>query len=246
MTPRIVALHQSLVLNYDVLEYPFQQILSEEVFRVPNLGALHRVWKKQTGKVKLSYTDNLVLRKLMQQIPDDSVFYQVYHRWVAEVVAPHFGHRIRYAAHPKMRVHLAGTRSVSDFHRDAEVTGRPEQINCYLPFTDVFGSNTLWCENDYGEGNYRPLELRYGQALLWDGGMLEHGTYANQTDHTRVSCDFRFHPKAPELVSPPWNSILNSRPKAKEDEASTAHRITTNLGKTGNNPNDKKRRAGHL
>src|SRR5690606_14317032 len=120
--------------------------------------------------------------------------------WVRRVLAPRYGGHISYAAHPKMRVHLAGTGSVSDFHCDADVTGRLDQINCYLPFTDVRDGSTLWCEHDYGSNDYAPLNLRYGQALVWDGGRLRHGTVHNDTDLTRVSCDFRFSVARPELV----------------------------------------------
>lgn len=102
----------------------------------------------------------------MQALPDDSPFYILHHKWIAELVAPKFGKRIRYSAHPKMRVHLAGTSSVSDFHRDADVTGRSDQINCYLPFTDVFDSDTLWAESAYGLQDYHPINLRYGEALI--------------------------------------------------------------------------------
>jgi ectoine hydroxylase-related dioxygenase (phytanoyl-CoA dioxygenase family) len=31
------------------------------------------------------------------------------------------------------------------------------------------------------------FNLKYGEALIWDGGFLEHGTVRNQTDHTRVA-----------------------------------------------------------
>lgn len=200
------------ILRYDVNQYPFQPVLASRVFKVPKLHLLHEVWKKQCDKQELTYKDNLVLRKLMQRMPDDSVFYQIYNAWVANVVAPHFANKISYSAHPKMRIHLSGTGCVSDYHTDAEITGRDDQINCYLPFTDVFNGCTVWCETDYGNAQYEPLNLKYGEALLWDGGMLKHGSRENNTGFTRVSCDFRFAPKQPELVQSPWSDILSSRP----------------------------------
>ena len=200
-----------IVLRYDTGRYPFQRFLASNVFKIPRLHLLHKAWEKQTGKEQRHYSDNLTLRKLMQRLPDDSLFYKIYHRWVADIVAPHYGMKISYSEHPKMRVHLSGTGCVSDFHRDAEVTGRLDQINCYLPFTDVFDGCTVWCETDYGSEDYEPLDLKYGEALLWDGGMLKHGTRTNDTGHTRISCDFRFHGKYPQLVDPPWSDILASR-----------------------------------
>lgn len=208
----------ALVIDYDTDRYPFQRVLATGVFRVPRLDQLHLAWRRETGRDELTYADNLALRRRMQQLPEDSAFYRVYNGWIARVLAPRYGGKLSYTAHPKMRVHLAGTGSVSDFHTDVSVTGRPEQINCYLPFTDVHGGCSLWSESNYGAKDYAPIDLRYGQALLWDGGLLEHGTYANETDTTRVSCDFRFHPLNAERVARPWRDVLAGRPSALEPE----------------------------
>lgn len=200
----------ALIISYDTIQYPFDKVLAS-LFKVPELKRLHHYWQMKSAKPAVSYDDNLMLRNKMQQLKDDALFYKVYHRWIIKVVSPHYGGHVSYSAHPKMRVHLAGTGSVSDFHRDADVTGREQQINCYLPFTDVFDTNTLWVETDYGLKDYQPLNLKYGQAILWDGGYLSHGTVKNETGFTRVSCDFRFQPKNPDLVQPPWSEILSGR-----------------------------------
>jgi hypothetical protein len=200
----------AIVIEYDTGKYPFQKVLAA-LFKVPVLDQLHVYWQQRMNKADLTYDDNLLLRNKMQALKDDALFYQVYHRWITGVVSLHYGGHISYSAHPKMRVHLAGTGSVSNFHRDADVTGREHQINCYLPFTDVFETNTLWCETDYGLKDYQPVNLRYGQAILWDGGYLTHGTVNNQTAFTRVSCDFRFQAKFPERVKAPWSQILAGR-----------------------------------
>ncbi|MTI29736.1 streptomycin biosynthesis enzyme StrG [Xanthovirga aplysinae] len=200
-----------IIITYDIKKYPFQEILAKQIFKVTKLHELHIVLKKQTERNELNYNDNLVLRKLMQQISNKSLFYKIYHYWVLNILGPHYGYKISYSAHPKMRVHLAGTGSVSKFHRDVDITHRLDQINCYLPFTNVFESSTIWCETDYGSEIYEPINLEYGQAFLWDGGCLKHGSYANTTENTRVSCDFRFSYKG--VTKEPWNKILSARKK---------------------------------
>lgn len=200
-----------IVLSYDVNRYPFRKTLETHVFKVPQLEQMHLVWKKQAGKEELNYNDNLVLRKIMQDLRDEAAFYKIYHKWIADIIAPHYDNKISYSKHPKMRVHLAKTGTVSDFHRDADVTGRLDQINCYLPFTNVFESSTIYCETDYNSDQYEPINLKYGEALLWDGGLLKHGTRFNNTDNTRVSCDFRFSYREHPSIIPPWSKILHSR-----------------------------------
>ncbi|WP_170565724.1 streptomycin biosynthesis enzyme StrG [Ruegeria atlantica] len=206
----------AVILEYDTDKYPFKRVLETHVFRVPDLAQLHTFWMCQTDRKKLDYYDNMKLRSLMQKLPDDALFYRVYHAWVEQQIAPFYRNRISYSHHPKMRVHLSGTGTVSDFHRDADVTKRPEQINIYLPFTDVRDGATLWCERDYGSSEFVPLNLRYGEALLWDGGYLSHGTKFNDTDATRVSCDLRFHAIDMKIVDPPWSRILSGREKVIE------------------------------
>jgi len=203
-------LKHAMIIEYDTQKYPFDKVLSA-LFKAPVLHKLHVTYQQKTIKPFLTYDDNLKLRNVMQQLKDDSLFYKVYHHWIAGVLSPYYGNDVTYSAHPKMRVHLAGTGSVSSFHRDVDITKREEQINCYLPFTDVFDTNTLWCESDYDLKDYQPINLKFGQAILWDGGYLTHGTVGNKTEFTRVSCDFRFKPKFPERVKPPWSEILSGR-----------------------------------
>lgn len=203
-------LKNAVVIAYDTKRYPFQEVLAA-MFKVPVLPQLHVYWQRRMNRVALTYEDNLLLRNKMQALKEDALFYKVYHRWISDILSPYYGGHISYSAHPKMRVHLAGTGSVSCFHRDADVTGREHQINCYLPFTDVYDTNTLWCETDYGLKDYQPINLQYGQVILWDGGYLTHGTIKNETDITRVSCDFRFQAKFPDRVKAPWSHILAGR-----------------------------------
>jgi hypothetical protein len=183
------------LLRYDTGRYPFAA-LAGAVFKSRALHQLHVDWLRH--KIRrglppvLGYADNLSLRKMLQDLDDASPFYAVYNRFVVEVIGAAFGRKISYSAHPKMRVHLAGTPTVSKWHRDADITLRPEQINVWLPFTNAYDSNSLWIETGYGRADYRPVTVAYGQALIFDGGFLSHGTVDNATGDTRVSIDFRF------------------------------------------------------
>ena len=200
------------IIEYDIQIYPFHEVIAQKVYRIPQLRYLHKYWRIQSQRDTLSYQDNLLLRKVLQNLSQEADFYKVYHPWVANLIGSRVGRKLSYSLHPKFRVHLSGTDSVSNFHRDAHITHRPEQINVFLPFTDVFAGNTLWCEDDYGSENFIPLNLKYGQALLWDGGYLKHGTLTNNTGITRVSCDFRFYYKDESLADEMIRQILSGRP----------------------------------
>lgn len=184
------------LLHYSTREWPFAALLTRDVFKVRQLHRLHAfvLEKKQRlgGKAELTYDDNLKMRQLMQNLPDECPFYRLYHAFMSKVLSPLAGCAISYSSHPKMRVHFAGTSSVSSFHDDVSITGRVDQINLWIPFTDVHGGSSMWIESDYGSGNYVPAIMRYGQALIFDGGYLRHGTHENTTGITRISMDLRF------------------------------------------------------
>lgn len=207
----------SVIIRYDQSRFPFIDMLETRIFKVRPLDALHERARQASRKrhpgAELGYQDNLAWRALMQNLPDGSPFLQLYHRFVREVIAPRYGKRVSYSNRPKMRVHLAGTPGVSAWHRDADITGRPDQVNAFLPFTRCFGGNALWCESEYGAADYCPIELEPGEVFLFDGGYLEHGTVANDTQLSRCSLDFRFAPMDAGLVRPPWSRVLNGRPE---------------------------------
>lgn len=187
----VAGMRAAWLLEYDRDRYPFARFLREAVFAVPDLETLHQSHWIRPGRSP-SYADNLRLRERMQRLPLSCGFYTIYERFVRELLVRHFGGRLSYAQRPKMRVHLAGTGSVSRWHRDADVTGRLEQINLWLPVTDCCAGNTLWVEDDYDSGRHQPIAVRHGQALFFDGGLLSHGTVANHTACSRVSFDLRF------------------------------------------------------
>jgi hypothetical protein len=185
-----------VLLRYDTARFPFAAVLRRDVYHVRDLGRLHeavRATRRRRGRPDvLNGSDNLATRKKMQDLPDDSAFMKLYHHFVASVLSPLVGRGLSYTRRPKMRIHFPGTPSVSSFHHDIIVTRRIDQVNFWMPFNDVSDSATLWLESDYGRADYQPVPVRYGEALIFDGGYLGHGSVANTGDTTRVSLDMRF------------------------------------------------------
>ena len=186
-----------LLLPFDTRRFPFSALLSRDVFKVRQLDRLHdflRAQRRSAGHPDRTAThrDNLALRAMMERQPETADYWRLYHAFMLGLLAPLVGRGISYTSHPKMRVHLAGTPSVSSFHHDICVTERVDQVNFWMPFTDVDDGTALWLESDYGRGDFAPVPVRYGEVLIFDGGYLGHGSVANRTDRTRVSLDMRF------------------------------------------------------
>ena len=60
----------------------------------------------------------------------------------------------------------------------------------------ITGSNTLHVESAPGKGDFRPMDLRAGEGLRFNGIACRHYTCANDTGRTRVSFDFRVIPRS--------------------------------------------------
>ena len=184
------------LLPYDTDTFPFADVLRRDVYRVPDLARLHEYVRESRARrgqrERLTAADNIAVREMMQRLPDGATFYTVYRAFMVHVLTRLVGRGISYSSHPKMRVHFPGTGSVSSFHHDIVVTKRVDQVNVWVPFVDVEGTATIWLESDYGAADYAPVPVRYGEALLFDGGYLGHGTVRNEEDVTRLSMDLRF------------------------------------------------------
>ncbi|WP_133247618.1 streptomycin biosynthesis enzyme StrG [Pseudomonas sp. SDI] len=182
-------------VEYDTAAFPFQQIVARDVYGVSELAQLHLAQAERDrwrSDERAGYQANLRLRERMKGLADDCPLYQAYHAFARNVIAAAFGGKIAYANQPKWRVHLAQTCSVSAWHCDAQVTRRSDQLTVWVPFVDVHEGSAMHVETGYGRADFSPIALRYGQALVFDGGYLAHGTLYNHTDISRVSMDLRF------------------------------------------------------
>lgn len=208
-------------ITYDTEKYPFARIFAERVIKTRDLSRFHEDCLRQKldggGQNCITYEDNLATRRLLKRAAQEPWFSKFYRAFVVNIIGPLFGGKLTYTWPPVFRVHMAGSPSISAPHRDTEVTGRHEMIAVWVPFVDTYGDNTLWIEKEYGSRDLAPVEVRYGQALMFDSGYLWHGSVTNTTDVTRFSMDIRVTPKegCPE---PPGLGILAARPPGYETQ----------------------------
>ena len=123
----------------------------------------------------------------------------IYRSFVMVVLSDKFGEIANYQSPPSFRFHYHGLGS-SVFHCDRDFGVEQGRINVWVPLTDVWGDNSLWIESEPGAKNYKPLSMKVGQALAFDGVNIGHGSKINTTMSTRISFDLRFLPgKGPAL-----------------------------------------------
>ena len=123
-------------------------------------------------------------------------FYPLYKQFIEEFVKPHFEYdEIIYQKIPTFRVHQVDNLGVGEWHRDRDYNHGVDEINLWLPFTDAYGTNTIWMESEEGKEDFKGYDVSYGEILVFSGPNLLHGNQTNIEKDTRCSIDFRIvHP----------------------------------------------------
>ena len=115
----------------------------------------------------------------------------IYRQFVTHVIANNLGEIANYQSPPSFRFHYSG-HGCSVFHRDRDFGVNQGKVNVWIPLTEVYGTNSLWLEAREGSGECHAVSLKYGQALIFDGVNMMHGSKINNTSSSRISFDFRF------------------------------------------------------
>eukprot|EP00978_Attheya_sp_CCMP212_P018177 scaffold49415_cov59-Attheya_sp.AAC.3 len=106
-------------------------------------------------------------------------------------------------------------------HSDKDYPGHQDaEINFWLPVTNVYGNNSLWVESEPQKGDFKPLEMEYGQCLRFDGHDCRHYTVHNDTPSCRVGFDFRV---VPSSLSTKQNTLGDFCIEETNDEGSMAY-----------------------
>lgn len=120
----------------------------------------------------------------------DASIRELFARFVEMEVAPRIDFKPWLKIFPNFRIHEVNQEPTSPFHRDRDYLTERSSLKIWLPFTRVSKGGALYIESEEGKGDFRPYEMEYGSALLFDSLNLEHGCYFNDSGSTRVSMDF--------------------------------------------------------
>lgn len=99
----------------------------------------------------------------------------LYIDFIESVLAPLYDGVKAYQKPPSFRLHYS-QRGSSSFHRDRDYGVKNGRLNLWVPLTRVWGENSIWIESEVGKEDFAPVELSYGQALIFDGSNLCHGS----------------------------------------------------------------------
>ena len=190
-----------LIFDYDTERWNFRALVSD-FFGTDNLEKLHtfpqfnpRTTTDPLPNYEITKNSWAISKALKTTVAPlaEQLFRGLLYDYVATFLFPISG----YQPLAGMRVNFHGSKAILCFHSDAEYGQTSEGINLWLPVTKVWGSNSMYLESDVGRGDFTPLQLEYGQACIFYGSKLVHGTVDNDSGSTRISYDIRFRVKQP-------------------------------------------------
>ena len=195
--------------TFNIKNYPFRKIL-EEIFDLDSLELLHSKiinidnFNADIGKD----SDSNYHKKFYNEIKRvDSNLRKTWELFINNEIRSHFSKEKSLIIQklPNIRIHIPDGLAIKRWHCDSDVDHKHPlgELNCVMPFTDMYDSNSLWRESSQGKKDFKPFDLRFGELVYWDGNTCIHGNKINQTNITRVSFDFRifFKDKYEEYIS---------------------------------------------
>lgn len=184
---------EAFIIDYNTQKYNFREWACA-VLGMQDIENIHeRPDIKRLNSEHVARQIEIGRKALTDDFP---ILEPLYVDFLNSVIAPLFGGIISFQKPPSFRLHYSRKGS-SSFHRDRDYGVLSGRLNLWVPLTKVWGTNSLWIESDEGKKDYTPVELLYGQALIFDGANLSHGSKWNSTKSSRVSFDVRFAPAHP-------------------------------------------------
>ena len=191
-------------IKYDTSAYPFRPLI-KEILGENSLENLHEVKKYERYTEP---TDQATMWHKTYYDKFETEFYPLYKTFIEEFVKPQYIHlegvpvfdldaynEIIYQKIPTFRVHQVDNLGVGEWHRDRDYNHGVDEINLWLPFTDAYGTNTIWMESEEGKEDFKGYDVSYGEILVFSGPNLLHGNQTNIEKDSRCSIDFRIvHP----------------------------------------------------
>ena len=190
-----------ILKNFDKKKYPFTEILNL-LFKVKSLDQIHNHIKSSNdfngdlGKDSESKYHKIFYKEIKKENSDLRFTWESF---IKEEVKKHFPEQepLIIQKLPNIRFHIPNCVAIKRWHCDSDSDHKHPlgEINCVLPLTNMFGTNSFWRESQPNKGDFKPFDLEFGEIAYWNGNTCIHGNEINTTLKTRISFDFRIFPQ---------------------------------------------------
>ena len=199
--------NKRIIKKFDVSTFKFREVFINHFskYKSKKLENIHKVLPVQylpKKVVKVENDQNQNIYKYLYKIDKgyelkkrnkSSSFLKSFDKFIHFLAKNVFKESLVYQSKPTLRVMFPNNKAVGDFHRDREYNHPLEEINIWVPITSSKNTNSIWIESKFDKSDYMPMNLEYGEFLIFDSG-LKHGNKINLENKTRLSFDFRVIP----------------------------------------------------
>jgi hypothetical protein len=153
---------------------------------------------------------NILINKFHQYVDNNCSFNNEYINFIKSYIKPMFTNedKIIIQKTPNLRISFPNLTAIGTYkndrddiiglHNDAEFGHFNGEINCIIPLTKMYDTNSIYYEpyiNSYIDlQNYNSLNLDENEFGLIYLNQLKHYNKINKTENTRVSFDIRIIP----------------------------------------------------
>jgi hypothetical protein len=187
-----------LVRQYDNRKFDFAGTM-REMLGVDDLSTLRSDATVEEGHSLYKSMEQASLhRKIVKAMssPESAGFYRLYRDFIQEEIARHYDEPILFQSRPTARIVFMNIAGEPRYHRDRDYGHDLMEVNYIVPLTDSLQSASVWIETSEGANDHRPIDMKPGQYLEFNGASLSHGVVANISGRSRVSFDFRVIPES--------------------------------------------------
>ena len=182
------------LFNYDTNIFNFKETV-EKIMGVDQLDMIHEVFKFPEKLETMKDQNTILHNKFYEEMKKDE-FNSLYKNFVKNFVSKlemFKDEKILYQTFPSFRIHQPNNIAVGEYHKDSDFGHNTHELNFWLPFTDAWGTNTVWV-GDPKSNDHECMEVKYGEVANFDGANTLHGNKDNLTGKSRLSIDFRIFP----------------------------------------------------
>ena len=158
-------------------------------------------------------------KQFYTSIKNDTKFKELYCNFIKDIYSYFFPNEsyIIYQSFPSIRIQFQNNITVAP-HCDSDNLGNHPlgEKNFLIPITKMYGTNRLFIESKPGLGDFKGIDLNYGQLFYFNGNKCIHYNEKNTEDDIRLSLDFRIILKNDYIKYINDNNIVYTNPRDPE------------------------------
>lgn len=165
-----------------------------DLYQFHNLQQLHTKSKTDLSSENIGDIETDLHKIFYEDIKTTPTFKQLYCNLIKDIFNNLFPNEtvLIYQSFPSIRIQYFNNVVIPP-HCDSDSIGNHPigEKNFLLPITKMYGTNRMFIETEPGNGDFKGIDLEYGELLYFNGNKCIHYNEKNIESDIRISLDFR-------------------------------------------------------